>query len=263
MLKICTVYFQDYYTPDYVSKLYRSLKRYSTIPFEFICLSDTEDIEADVILPYNHHSAIKRHWHKLKFFSPHFANHQPGDEIIIMDIDQIIVNNVDKILARDVKSHGDIITYKSWWNTKYKANGQIRTEEVNKVSIPLNGGFYKFRYSHLSYIWNDFIENPTYWQNHFYESGYVHKRYYGEQNYVHWKLMEKNKRISYLPEHWIGKWTNNYEKNVELNQLYQKKFGKDYMIMNDVHRDLKIVHFNGISQNLHENTSEFVRKYWK
>jgi len=80
MLKICTVYFEGIYTPDYVSKLYRSLKRNSTIPFEFICLSDT-DVEADVVLPFNHHSDIKKHWHKLKYFSPQFANQQPGDDI--------------------------------------------------------------------------------------------------------------------------------------------------------------------------------------
>ena len=58
MLKICTVYFDGFYTPDYVSKLYRSLKRNSTIPFEFVCISDT-DVEADVVLPYNHQSNIK------------------------------------------------------------------------------------------------------------------------------------------------------------------------------------------------------------
>ena len=27
MLKICTVYFKGFYTPDYVTKLYRSLKK--------------------------------------------------------------------------------------------------------------------------------------------------------------------------------------------------------------------------------------------
>src|SRR5210317_2668462 len=96
MIKICTVYFEDdwsFYTPDYVSKLYRSLKRNSTIPFQFICLSDT-NVEADIVLPYNHHSHIKKHWHKLKFFSPQFAYQQPDDDIIIMDIDQIIKSSI-------------------------------------------------------------------------------------------------------------------------------------------------------------------------
>jgi hypothetical protein len=80
--------------PDYVVKLYEGLKRNSTMPFEFICLSDT-DVKADIKLPYNHHSNIVKHWHKLKFFSPQFAYQKPGDDIIIMDIDQVIVGNVD------------------------------------------------------------------------------------------------------------------------------------------------------------------------
>ena len=57
MLKICTVYFDCIYTPDYVSKLYRSLKR-NSMPFEFICLSDT-DVD-DLVLPLKH-DKIKRH----------------------------------------------------------------------------------------------------------------------------------------------------------------------------------------------------------
>ena len=107
MLKICTVYFKGFYTPDYVSKLYRSLKRNSTVPFEFICLSDTNDIEADVILPYNHHSDIKKHWHKLKFFSPQFGGQKPGDDIIIMDIDQVIkkISKKTKIVSTQKREH--------------------------------------------------------------------------------------------------------------------------------------------------------------
>ena len=104
MLKICTVYFEGFYTPDYVSKLYISLKRNSTIPFEFVCFSDT-DVEADVVLPFNHHSDIKKHWHKLKYFSPQFAYQQPGDYIIIMDIDQIITSNVDDLLDYPVQEN--------------------------------------------------------------------------------------------------------------------------------------------------------------
>ena len=106
----------------YVSKLYRGLKKNSTTPFEFICISDNKNIEADTILPYNHFSDIKKHWHKLKFFSPQFANQQPGDDIIIMDIDQIIVNNVDELLNWPVKEN-ELLTYGQWWNSNLKING--------------------------------------------------------------------------------------------------------------------------------------------
>ena len=124
MIKICTVYFEDdwsFYTPDYVDKFYNSLKRNTTIPFEFICLSDT-DVKADLILPYNHHSVIKKHWHKLKFFSSQFANQKPDDDIIIMDIDQVITNNIDELINFPV-SDNEFISYGTWWPQKIKVQG--------------------------------------------------------------------------------------------------------------------------------------------
>ena len=61
MIKVCTVYFEGKYSPDYVNKLYRGLKENSIVDFEFICLSDTKHIKADTILPYNRHDDIKKH----------------------------------------------------------------------------------------------------------------------------------------------------------------------------------------------------------
>ena len=49
MLKICTVYFEGLYHPNAVSKLYRSLKENSTVPFEFVCLAD-RGVDADLSL---------------------------------------------------------------------------------------------------------------------------------------------------------------------------------------------------------------------
>ena len=165
MLKICTVYHQGLYKPEHVSKLYRSLKKHSSVPFEFICLSDT-DVEADVVLPYNHHSNIKKHWHKLKYFSPQFAYQNPGDDIIIMDIDQQIVGNVDEILNYPVEEK-ELLTYDSWWNVK-------TNKFADRVIIPINGGFYKFKSGSFNYIWDDFSLNPEYWQLHYYNKGDVH-----------------------------------------------------------------------------------------
>ena len=106
MIKICCVYFGDRYSTDYVDKLYNSIKRNSTVDFEFICISDTKydsrlddggsqnritDFDDSItVLPYNHLGDIKKHWHKLKFFSPQFGNQKPGDDIIIMDIDRLL-----------------------------------------------------------------------------------------------------------------------------------------------------------------------------
>ena len=244
MLKICTVYFDGFYTPDYVSKLYRSLKRNSTIPFEFICLSDTKDIEADVILPYNHHSIVKKHWHKLKFFSPHFAYQNPGDDIIVMDIDQVITGNVDKLLGFPV-GNNQLITYGVWWNSL----------------LNINGGFYKFKSGSLDFVWNDFIKNPEYWQLHYYNNGDVHYKYYGEQNYVNWKMMEGGVKVTKTPGQWLYRYTDDFNQNVELEKTYTNKF-RTYGIMGDVNNKIKVVHFTGPGKTIHKYQDKFIKDNW-
>ncbi len=228
MLKVCTIYFDGLYTPDYVSKFYNGLKKHSSVPFQSVCISDT-DVEADVVLPYNHNSNIKKHWHKLKFFSPLFANQKPGDDIIIMDIDQSIVNNVDDLLNYPVKD-GDLLTYDAWWDNKLK----------------INGGFYKFKSGTCSYVWDDFALNPEFWQLHYYETGVVHKKYYGEQNYV----KERARSIKTIPGEWLFKQTKDFKKNLELQKLYCKKFNTDYAIMGDVNKYIKVIHHLGIGNGL-------------
>jgi len=245
MLKICTVYFKGFYTPDYVSKFYRSLKRNSTIPFQFICLSDT-NVEADIVLPYNHNSNIVKHWHKLKFFSPQFAYQNPNDDIIIMDIDQVIVNNIDELLSWPIKEK-ELLTYGQWWNSKLK----------------INGGFYKFKSGSLKFIWDDFIKNPEYWQLHYYNTGDVHFKYYGEQNYVNWKTQEQKVNVITTPENWLATYTDNYKKNLELNKMYSKKFNTDYMILDQINKYIKAIHFTGVGKTIHNCKSKTIKENWK
>ena len=59
-------------------------------------------------------SDIKIHWHKLKFFSPLFGEQKPGDDIIVMDIDQIIVGDVTDMINWPVEEN-EIVTYRKWW----------------------------------------------------------------------------------------------------------------------------------------------------
>ena len=246
MLKICVVYFDGFYTPDYVTNLHDSLRKHTTVDFEFVCLSDNKNIKADIVLPYNHHSDIKKHWHKLKFFSPLFGNQQPNDDIIIMDIDQVILQNIDDLITWPVKEN-ELVTYGQWWENK----------------LGINGGFYKFKSGSLKFLWDDFIKNPEYWQMHYYKCGYVHFKYYGEQNYVNWKTEEHKAKIVKTPEEWIGKYHSDIRDNVELNKIYCNKFKADYMILDDVNDKIKVVHFTGPGKTIHEHNTQWIEEHWK
>ena len=253
MLKICTVYFGNKYTPDYVGKLFDSIRRNSSIPFQSICVSDNPNVKADVVLPYNYNSNIKLHWHKLKFFSPNYAYQNPGDDIIVMDIDQVIAGNVDELIGHPVED-GELITYGVWWNSEKLIE--------HGLTLQTNGGFYKFKSGTLSYVWDDFIASPEYWQMKFFNDEVVHYRYYGEQNYVNWKVFwEAKDKVIKTPEKWIGKYHgDDFFKNIKLNKKYFEKFG-DYMILDDVNPDIKIIHMLGPDNTIH-NTG-WVKDYWK
>ena len=130
MIKIFTVYFEGKYRPDYVTKLYHSLKRNCKVPFEFICLSDTKEVEADRVIMLPKWSDIKIHWHKLKFFSPLFGGQQRGDEIIVMDIDQIIVGDITDMINYPVEEN-ELVSYRKWWKKGNPNSGN---------TVALNGG---------------------------------------------------------------------------------------------------------------------------
>ena len=249
MIKICTVYFEGMYSPNYVTNLYRSLKKYATVPFEFVCLSDTDAIEADVILPYNHYTYIKLHWHKLKYFSQLFADQSSGDEIIIMDIDQLIVANIDAMLTYPVGPN-ELVSYQKWW------------DENPKPPVTINGGWYKFRSGALNCVWNTFVEDPAHWQLYFYNQNVVHHKYYGEQNFVEMVCRDNQVKITHMPGEWVGKYTNDATVNRKLNMMYCEQFDQDYMVLDAPHDDLKIMHFANPNSTIHHCDEQWAKDSW-
>ena len=245
-IKICCLYFEGKYTPDYVEKLYNSLKRNCTIPFEFICYSDNPNVKADVVIPLKHFNNIKRHWYKLAFFSPNFAYQKPGDEIIIMDIDQIITGNVDDMIGWPVADN-ELVSYNKWWGGKPK----------------LNGGFLKFKSGSCQIFWDTFIRAPEDWQLHYYKKGAVHYKYYGEQNYINAICDEYKVNLTLMPPEWVCKLTNDEEEDRHNNLEYMKKFNKDYMILDKPNDDIKVVHFANPNANIHTSKYSWIKDYWK
>ena len=247
MLKICTVYHKGLYTPDYVGKFYRAIKRNSSINFQGVCISDDPNVEADLVLPLNPHSNIKYHWHKLKFFSEQFAYQSSGisvDDIIIMDIDQVITGNIDELLKWPVEK-GKLLTYEAWRDRILKKNG----------------GFYKFKSGSLNHIWDKFSRNPEFWQLNYYNLGIVHKKYYGEQNYV-FDQAEDKYSIETVPGEWLFKYTNDRKENLELQKMYCKKYNVNYAIMGNVNKKIKIVHFAGPGKTIHQNKEQWIKDNW-
>ena len=252
LIKIFTVYFEGKYTPDYVSKLYYSLKRNCNVPFQFICLTDNKNVKADKIIMLPEWSDIKIHWHKLKFFSPLFGGQEPEDEIIVMDIDQIIVGDVTEMINWPV-SNNEIVTYMKWWNWP--------TEKADPTP-KLNGGWYKFKSGSLKFIWDEFSasgKSRSKWQNHYYNKGIVHYKYYGEQNYVEDCCKRNKVKITHMPGEWVCKLNSENSRNTRMQLQYTKLFEKEYMVLDEPHPAIKIVHFAGAEDKdtIHDYEDKF------
>ena len=97
---------------------------------------------------------------------------------------------------------------------------------------------------------------------HYYNNGDVHTKYYGEQNYVNWKVQEHNIKLTTTPQKWLCKYTDDFKQNLYLNKTYSKKFDTEYMILDDVHKYIKVVHFTGVGKTIHKSNANFIKEYW-
>lgn len=252
-MKIFCVYFEGKYSPDYVGKLMRGLRRNSTREFEFICYSDTLDVEADRVILLPRDTDIKLHWHKLTFFDPTFADQTPDEEIIILDIDQVVVGDIDPMLNYPCEGN-TLVSYTKWWNFDHDNNIMM-----------LNGGWYKFRSGALKYVYDKFISDVEKWQLHYFNNKLVTIPYYGEQNFVQDTVRENGGLISLMPGEYVVKYQadNKYE-NMHRAILYTQTFNKPFMLLGDVwYDDVKIVHFTDILNRVHECNEHWVQEHWR
>ena len=52
------------------------------------------------------------------------------------------------------------------------------------------------------------------------------------------------------------------ENYINLNKTYSKKFNTEYMIMDDVHKYIKVVHFTGVGKTIHQSNAKFIKDNW-
>jgi hypothetical protein len=97
---------------------------------------------------------------------------------------------------------------------------------------------------------------------HYYNERVVHFPYYGEQNYVNWRAWENKIKIIPTPEEWIGKCDMDMAENTVNNKLYFEEFG-DFMFMDKVNPNIKVMHFTGLENTIHDNRCGWIKDHWK
>jgi SAM-dependent methyltransferase len=87
---------------DYVVRLRNMVARYSTIPYQFICLTDVK-IDPNVCKSIQLDLGYNGWWNKLQLFKNGIFN---TNRIIYFDLDTVILNNIDEILTLETDFAG-------------------------------------------------------------------------------------------------------------------------------------------------------------
>ena len=94
---VCCVKEGGKYDSDYVNTLYLMTKRYLTIPFDFICLTENSKNLLKQIKVINlEDRSIKGWWNKCLLFKPGLLN----GSCLYLDLDMIIVKNIDEFFHK-------------------------------------------------------------------------------------------------------------------------------------------------------------------
>jgi len=90
------------YSAEHVNTLYNSVKRNSTVPFNFICVTDDArglNQEIQVIELWDKYKSLGGCYNRLYIFSKEIKDIL-GERFICIDLDCVIVSNIDSILTR-------------------------------------------------------------------------------------------------------------------------------------------------------------------
>ena len=148
-INVCCVKEGDKYDSDYVNTLYLMTKRYLTIPFDFICLTENSQNLLKQIKVINlDDRSIKGWWNKCLLFKPGLLS----SSCLYLDLDMIIIKNIDEFIIKN--QYLNILCNPLTLNNKiyHKINSSMM--------------FWNAENKELNKIWFWYSENKYFYDNH-------------------------------------------------------------------------------------------------
>jgi len=161
LVNIVCVKWGTKYGPDYVNKLYASIKRNTTVPFKFHCYTESaEKLNNEIVIHKLPYIDLEGWWNKMYLFS-NDNELTPGEHIFYVDLDTVIVGNIDHILKNLPKQ---IVVLRDFYYNIAKTAGEI------------GSGLMSWRHGQYNFIWDQFVQNP--------EAAIASVRPHGDQHYI-------------------------------------------------------------------------------
>jgi hypothetical protein len=201
-VNVCCVKAGDKYDSDYVNTLYLMTKRYLTIPFDFICLTENSQNLLKQIKVINlEDRSIKGWWNKCLLFKPDFLS----GSCLYLDLDIIILKNIDEFIIQN--QYLNILCNPISLNKKtyYKINSSMLLWNTNNKE--------------LHKIWFQYSKNKLFYDNH---------KTFGDQEVI----LKSNVKYKFFPGNKIRYFKSIKEKeNLDTNIsiiVFKGKKQKDY-----------------------------------
>jgi hypothetical protein len=181
------------YSSDYVNKLYNMVKRNSTIPFNFACITENPSGLNDKIkiIPIPIHVTLSGWWYKTWVFS----NELPlSGSILFFDLDVVVINSIDDL-----------------WNYN---NGQFCIiRDFNRSTVKnwnkFNSSIFKLEKGSHSYVWENFLKEKD-----------VVKRMHGDQD---WIFSQIKTNFCFWPDEWIQSYKWEIRNKTDVIRLENKR----------------------------------------
>lgn len=219
------------YVSKYVNVLNNMVKRHTTVPYQFHCITDDPTgVDPDInIIKLPNEPIIKTWWSKLWLFSPEFPLQ---GNVLFFDLDVVVFDNIDELFTQNP---GKFMIIRDFNRCR------IKDWKLSNSSV------FRWEPGTMNFLWNEFKANaPMVMQNN-----------HGDQD---WITKRAKEQINWWPDQWIRsyKWEMVGLKDTKLLTKDGKSF---FRTPAKVEPGNKVAVFHG-RPNPMECADEWVVKNW-
>ena len=191
MNHIVCVKWGNKYISQYANVLYNMVKRNTTVPYEFHCITDDpKGLDPHIkTIKLPNDPWIKSWWSKLWMFSKDFPLQ---GNILFFDLDVIVFKNIDELF-------------------NYNPDKFMIIRDFNRCRVKdwkqSNSSVMRWKPGTMNYLWDEFVQNPS----------QIMQNNHGDQD---WIMRRGHQDINHWPDEWIRsyKWEMVGFKNTKIRK---------------------------------------------